>query len=424
MPTPSCRWKLSHLLVVNLLLLGLIWRYYLTRPKESKVVIDSTPQRPFPGSSRPSVNTFIEGSSSHNSSGNDNREDSQSVYFNEFHMVGYPSSALSLKDLAMCSVMLNGPDGFTPCPKDPSCLSCLKPYATTMVAKTIETLKDEERTKLRRSLLEKAFSSLDRKNEPVIVMATDSSFGNFSFNLACSSERNIDKSTFRRQGLWVASDLVAYQHFQAMGLHTLFVEEHYGLVPDGSDAWKTKVYRQASKAVMVAVANDLVQLGFHALTTDVDMVWLQNPLPWLVNGADTRDKDVLMALAPRGDAMGPGNSGFVFVRASPKSKIFMQSFQNSIALLFYSDDQIIWNSMLRHYKFRQLNMAILPRPLVLDLHDGTMKWKGKQTFVLHVVANNAKLARLKRYDQWYFDEDCSFYQADKPLLGPVDMSDV
>jgi len=76
--------------------------------------------------------------------------------------------------------------------------------------------------------------------------------------------------------------------------------------------------------------------------------------------------------------------------------------------------------MLRHYKFRQLNMAIIPRPLVLDMHDGTMKWKGDQTFVLHVVANNEKLARLKRYDQWYFDEDCSFYQADKPLLGPVE----
>jgi len=111
-------------------------------------------------------------------------------------------------------------------------------------------------------------------------MATDSSFGNFSLNLACSSERNIDKDVFRRQGLWVASDETAYKYFQvimhfnlffdllcqAMGLSTLWVEEHYGLVPDSSDAWKTKVYRQASKAVMVAVANDLVQLGFHVAT--------------------------------------------------------------------------------------------------------------------------------------------------------------
>jgi len=30
------------------------------------------------------------------------------------------------------------------------------------------------------------------------------------------------------------------------------------------------------------------------------MVWLKNPLPWLLHGADTRDKDVMMALAPRG----------------------------------------------------------------------------------------------------------------------------
>jgi len=122
--------------------------------------------------------------------------------------------------------------------------------------------------------------------------------------------------------------------------------------------------------------------------------------------------------------MGPGNSGFVFVRANQKGKVFMQSFQNALALLFYTDDQIVWNSMLRHFRFRQLNLAILPRPLVLDLHDGTTQWKGKHTYVLHVVANNQKLARLRKYGQWYFEESCSLYQPGNPLLGPVNMDAV
>jgi hypothetical protein len=178
------------------------------------------------------------------------------------------------------------------------------------------------------------------KDTPIILFCTDSSFANFSFNFACAYE-HFEHEDVRARTLWVATDSSSYDYLLKHGFNVLWGEEHYGMVPDATHAWKTKVYRQASKAVAVAAKNDLMQLGYHVIFNDADVVWLKDPSHFLLYDPMCRDVDVMMQLAPRIDAQGPGNSGFVFLRNNARTRVFMQTFANAIELMFIFDDQVI-----------------------------------------------------------------------------------
>jgi hypothetical protein len=75
---------------------------------------------------------------------------------------------------------------------------------------------------------------------------------------------------------------------------------------------------------------------------------------------------------------------------------------------------VIYNSLLRHWKFRQLHFHVLPRHVVVDLHtkdgkDGTVNQINNQTHILHVVSLGlpSKQHRLGLMGRWYV-----------PKLGP------
>jgi hypothetical protein len=75
--------------------------------------------------------------------------------------------------------------------------------------------------------------------------------------------------------------------------------------------------------------------------------------------------------------------------------------------------QVIYNSLLRHWRFRQLHFHVLPRHVVVDLHtkdgkDGTVKEINNQTHVLHVVSMKleSKQHRLGLMGRWYLRDEC------------------
>lgn len=342
-----------------------------------------------------------------------------SEFYDDLTMVNFPKKAPTLKELAMCQKMFyGGPAGWGPDCEDPTCWDCLAPRAQEVVNNMTEVMKKTSLVESRRALISKYFAGVDKAKEPVILMITDSNFGNYSLNMACSCEAN--NIQMKHRTLWVSVDKESYHYFTEMGLFALESEEHYGLVPDTSDAWKTKVYRQAAKSVLTMVLDDLLQLGFNIIFNDADVVWLRDPSAWLMSSSYSANMDIQLSIAPRGDAMGPGNSGFIFIRNNAKTKLFMESFKQAIALLFFRDDQKVWNSMLRHYLFRQLHFQVLPRNLVLDFHDSTANLRNEHTFILHAVGAKGKYGRMNQHKIWYLKQGCSFLLEGNPLQGTID----
>lgn len=327
--------------------------------------------------------------------------------------MGYPPEALSIKDLDFCRTMFyGGPQGWTECAKDSTCYECLGDEEKQVVARFKGAAEDADRMTARRAKLKKWFGSLAGTNEPVILTVTDSTYANFSMNLLCSCERN--NIPFKHRTLLIGMDPASHGYLSSLGFYVINAEVEYDLKPKEAE-WKTFVYQQSSKAALVVAMLDLVSIGVDVIMADADVVFLRDPGPWLVSSEHNRHVEVNTMLAPRGDAMGPGNSGFIFTRSTPRTKVWLQTFQNAIALMYFANDQKVWNSMLRHYLFRQLVYQILPRSLVLDLKETDARTKHQRnphTYVLHAYGQMRKRVRMEDAGVWYYDEQCSVYQKD------------
>uniref|UniRef100_A0A7S2QS74 Uncharacterized protein n=1 Tax=Norrisiella sphaerica TaxID=552664 RepID=A0A7S2QS74_9EUKA len=124
-------------------------------------------------------------------------------------------------------------------------------------------------------------------------------------------------------------------------------------------------------------------------------------------------------MAPRADAQGPVNTGFVFMRPAKITRVYMRSLIQLLVLFYMRvDDQVVWNSLLRHYLFRQLHVSVLPRRHFLDLHDHTAKWIDADTQFLHTVSNVKKIRRLKAHSEWHMDNTCPWFDPAFEKLYP------
>ena len=74
---------------------------------------------------------------------------------------------------------------------------------------------------------------------------------------------------------------------------------------------------------------------------------------YLANAAKAEGVDLFAELAPRWDAQGPVNTGFLYMRSSAKAKMLMHSLVALTPLMFLSgDDQVnIFNSFQYAYDF-------------------------------------------------------------------------
>ena len=74
---------------------------------------------------------------------------------------------------------------------------------------------------------------------------------------------------------------------------------------------------------------------------------------YLANAAKAEGVDLFAELAPRWDAQGPVNTGFLYMRSSAKAKMLMHSLVALTPLMFLAgDDQVnIFNSFQYSYDF-------------------------------------------------------------------------
>jgi len=269
------------------------------------------------------------------------------TYYEDLEQTNFPRQSVNPQRMSFCS-----PGGafhdMKDC-KDYSCLECLQDLSKRIS----NDLKGNHKKKMqaRRKFLSKQLEQMRAsRGDTISLVIVDNSFANFSLNWACSLERHGMRQQVAKT-LWVSTTNVTYAFFQRVLSTTaaeskqgfgalLDAQTHYGLFPDEKDPWKTKVYREAAKALLVVVMQDLLQLGYHVIFNDADVAWLKNPIPWLLgetvastaNGQFSHpsiNMDIQLMAAPNRlypDMMGPGNSGFIFLRNSLKSRVFIGKF--------------------------------------------------------------------------------------------------
>jgi len=136
-------------------------------------------------------------------------------------------------------------------------------------------------------------------------------------------------------------------------------------------------------------------------------VFLGNPFPFLEKSIKRRD--MLVMYSPRQDQLGPINSGFIYFSPTKKSKILLRSYEN-VCLIKRQSDQQLWNHLLRHYMFQQIEYRILPRNMFFILWESATKYgySTNVTLVLH-SASDKKAERLMELGQWHLQPTCHFY---------------
>jgi len=334
--------------------------------------------------------------------------------------VGFPEKALSIEEARLCDRVLQPwlKGSMYSCP-DPTCLKCAR-YDYERKEALIKAFKEDSFEKRRLDLYKKHF----KPNTSVVVMSVNMGQIHLWLNWVCSCELNgIEVRSFT---LMIPTDEKAAKIIAKNGfisLETSWLKKlHFKIdsIWEGPDrlGWNPHMQGHSDiNSVTVIVANEIIRLDYTLLLHDVDIVWKLDPREYLAR--EVVHRDLLVMFAPRWDALGVANSGFVWMVPNRRTKIFMQTLENLLPIKGISDQQL-WNAVLRHYKFRQIAFRVLPMKQFQLLYDHTLrKWNlvEKYAMVVHGVSHR-KTYRLAKAKLWYFNSTCSaFDEALVPCKG-------
>jgi len=300
----------------------------------------------------------------------------------------------TLRELKMCEASKGGPKGRAlKCEKDPSCIECVPKKFLERAQSAIDAFKDETLRKERRKKIREWFPD----TTTIILIATDRHFVKYLLNFVCTSKyRNFNVAS---KLLVVATDIETYNIAVSKNLKVAKPSFYNLTMPLQSAFLDTMV-------AVTAAAAEITQMGYNVCIQDADVTWFRNPL-WLFAQPSLASVDLMFQLAPRWDAQGVANTGFILARATERTKTFLSSLLHISSLYYWArDDQVIWNSLLRHWTFSQLHWQTLPRRLkiagangggrYMDLHtgngfDGTARWIDNKTVIVHTVAGDSKV---------------------------------
>mmetsp|Transcript_10760 Transcript_10760/g.16029 ORF Transcript_10760/g.16029 Transcript_10760/m.16029 type:complete len:429 (+) Transcript_10760:108-1394(+) len=310
---------------------------------------------------------------------------------------------MTLDALQMCTSAKGGPQNRAlVCEKDPTCRACVDKSDLLRADAVIKAFYDEELAEKRRDQLKFWF----RNASDIVLIATDSHFRRFAENFLCGCEaRNLDPNV-----LIMATDEATEKYFRNKGVYVVGPSFYGVSLPLVNAFIDTMV-------AITAASAELIGMGYNVVIQDADVVWMRDPR-WMLKHPRLHLLDLQFQLAPRWDAQGVANTGFILARATQRTGVFLRSLLEITSLYYWKrDDQVVWNSLLRHYHFGMLHWTTLPRTLkingtenarFLDLHtsngkDGTASWIGNKTVILHTVARGKKM-KFEVTGNWFLKE--------------------
>ena len=93
----------------------------------------------------------------------------------------------------------------------------------------------------------------------------------------------------------------------------------------------------------------------------------------------------------------------------------MESRENA-AIVKGTSDQKLWNAVLRHFSFQQLEWRILPQAVVYKYSGRHATPPDERTLLLHALGSS-KREKLNRMKMWYLTPTCAYYDADSAALA-------
>jgi hypothetical protein len=245
---------------------------------------------------------------------------------------------------------------------------------------------------------------------PFVVSALNAGFVPLLRNWSASCDRH--RIDVRRRAVLFPMDEEADRVARDLGFATCFDPLSYGEQPRdavrsyGGPGFDSCVF------LKLAMAQDMLQLGYDILLQDMDMVWFSDPLPELESRAIAEGFD-LQFMRDQNPIFQPlyYNSGFIYMRNNPLTRHTWQTvFSAYPAVVFHRSDQTVVNQVVSCFKERGLRTTRLPERYV----DGQILAQAEvgqrvlppDRVVAHVnwTANLAhKVERLKKLDLWYLD---------------------
>ena len=328
-------------------------------------------------------------------------------------LTGFPTKALTVDTAQLCDTtrQIHLHRGFR-CDGDGSCRNCTV-RSRRRYSELRKAFREEAYERARLEQIRRHFA----KGSFVVVSAVNSGMLYLFFNWACSCESlGIDP---RKLVYLIPSDKNAHTVLKEKGF---LVPEQYLDVDIGKSYVGKANYGGHSdiNTLLMLATIDFVRMGYFTLLQDVDMSWAADPREYLMSAVKSRD--LVAMIAPRGDAHGPINSGFIFIAPSQKSRILMDTLEN-LGALKGNSDQVLWNSVMRLPEFLQIEWRLLPHHLFRKTGMSS-SWRAKGNscrtsnpltahvdyYVLHAVGSDKK-NRLEKHGQWHFAESCRFHSA-------------
>jgi len=330
-------------------------------------------------------------------------------------IVGYPLTPLSLEELRLCnpdsSIVL---DGSYRCPQDQTCIKCIQPKRGERFRDLIGAFRNPEIEKKRLAQI-----ASDFEGQHTIVMFTfNYAHSDLFLNWACSAHKlGIDIKAFT---LVIPCDQKANALMKKFGFKTLDPAWQSLLsapIKHHESYWGQDHADINNIALFTMV--DLVNLGFHVFVHDADVAWTQDPLPFFKRAI--RRRDFLGMLAPFWNSMGPVNTGLLYLAPTTQMKVFLKSMENA-AIVKDTSDQRVWNTILRHFAFQQLEWRLLPQAIIYKYSGRHAKSPDDQTLLMHAVGSSKRI-KLARYDLWLLTPECPFYSKELAALSEKERND-
>ncbi|GAB5367551.1 hypothetical protein AAMO2058_001240200 [Amorphochlora amoebiformis] len=320
----------------------------------------------------------------------------------------------TLEQLRMCEASQGGPKQRSlTCPEDATCIRCIKDDEKKVADLVIEAYKNPKQMELRRRKFAEWFPNASGNNT-IVLIATNERFYPMARNFACASDAR--KLGGSKNLVIFASDMEAARKASSDGYQALY-PEWYGLrQPLKNDFVETMIG-------MVAAICDLTHAGYNVIVQDADVVWLKSP-KFLLTSKHLWAMDILFQIAPRWDAQGVANTGFIVIRNTAKTRVYLRSLLECTPLFFLAgDDQVTFLYFLMHKRKdksrregggRFFELFVPP-----DGKGGTIPWIDNDSFILHTVADSPydKVRRMMDARQWYVHRDGKC--ADKPIKENV-----
>ncbi|KAI8816563.1 nucleotide-diphospho-sugar transferase-domain-containing protein [Fimicolochytrium jonesii] len=167
-------------------------------------------------------------------------------------------------------------------------------------------------------------------------------FIDFAFNWACMAKK-LQPYKF----IIVSQDPESNVYLKSNTLLSTFDGAAIGVDSTAAQsAWRSPAYNHIVK-MKVLIVRQILEMGYHVLFSDVDIVWLDDPLKYFVGDVDWEFEPNEL-----GDDFQPGNTantGFYWIKSSKKTIDLMKTVEVEAAKVPDLDDQTVWSILLNDF---------------------------------------------------------------------------